>query len=439
MNLLSLKLGFIEFFGGNGSEFITIYNKAGEGTNLITTYSLCVVIGLVLAILLAFKEAKRLGISKAHIKSALFIGVPIIVVASRLVYVAFNWSVVSDELLGGHIFTAILDIQDGGMSIFGGLIAAAILVYIFAKKNKINVFKILDVAAPALLLTQIFSRLGNIFSLTLIGKATTPEFLATFLPTWLAERYTFDTVAYHPFFLYEGLWLTLGLVIILLLRRMKTKLTVGSFIGIYLIWYGFGNAFIVELFRQGTTVNLNLIASILICLSGIAYLVIKQLKSDEQTYFNTINELHEKSIHCVVFDLDQTLIKSDKLVNAGYGEILSKAHGLTVYDDPQLALDSERLRRYVQFSKENYTLLTEPYRGLDYTLKEMQALGKEIIVISKLPAELIALKLHHYEIAKYVDRFINSNEVAKLGKQYNPFGIMIFSIDRKILNFASRC
>ncbi len=442
MNLLSIILNSW-FFNANGSEFFTIWMD-GVDTNIIMTYTVCVVIGVIIAVVMALKEAKRLGVASAYIKGSLVIGIPVTVLAARFIYVLINFRNITEGLFAWDAFTAMLDVQDGGLNIIGGLVAIVVLIAVFANKNKINIFKILDIIAPGIIVVQIASRIGNFFNYTVFGTATSVDALSTFLPSFIVERLTVGGVAYQPFFLYEALWLGLGLIIILMLRRMKTRLQIGAFFGIYLVWYGVGNSFITELFRDpsayafGWAVNFNLILSILIAVAGVAYIVVKHVKFGQQSYFHALNEIHERSLQCYVFDLDQTIIKADRLVNAAYGETLSKAHGLTVYDDPQIALDASRLQRYVQFTKENHELLTETYKGVEYTFQEISKQGSEIIVISKLPADLIALKIIHFGLNKYVSRFINSNDIGKLGKQYNPFSVMVFSSDRKILNFSTR-
>ncbi|MFI3251594.1 MAG: prolipoprotein diacylglyceryl transferase [bacterium] len=441
MNLLNIILGSW-FFGDNFKEFFTIATE--EPINLLMMYSVCLIIGVVLAVIVALREAKRLGVAKAHIKNGLLVLIPVTVVAARIIYLIFNWNLVTGEFLGFvDKFTAALDIQDGGLNIFAGLAVAALLIALFANKHKINAFKMLDIIAPAMIIIQISALIGNFFNGQLFGVAVDPSTMS-FLPQFIINKLTVDGATFHAFFLYEACWLGLGLIIILMLRRMKTRLQVGAFFGVYLVWYGIGNLVLVELFRNpeayafGLGFNLNLLVPIVIAITGVVYLVVKHLKSDQQSYFHACNEIRERSLQCYVFDLDQTIIKADKLVNAAYGETLSKAHGLSVYDDPQIALDGERLKRYVQFTKENHELLTEMYRGVEYTFQQIAKENNEIIIISKLPADLIAIKIHHFGLNKYVSRFINSNDIGKLGRQYNPFSVMVFSSDRKILNFSTR-
>ncbi len=378
-------------------------------------YVICVIVGVFLAIVVSLKEAKRLGVSTAHVKGSLVVGIPVAIVGARIVYALCNWAAVTEGYLGfSHVFSALLAVNDGGLNAFGGLVFGLVFALIVCKKQKINFFKVLDILVPAILIAQISAGFGSLLTSLFGGAGMSLGLLAAFMPT---------------------LWLGLGLAAVLVLRRLRTKLQIGTLFGMYLVWAGVASVFMVGVFGS---FNASLVLSIILLVAGGAYLVVTLLKLEQPTYFNELNEIDETGLQCFVFDLDQTIIKADKLVNTAYGDAISKAHGLSVYDDPQIALSGDKLKRYVQFTKENHELLSETYRGVEYTLGEIQKVTKEIIIISKLPADLIAIKLHHFGLGKYVSRFINSNDIAKLGKQYNPSSVVVLSSDRKVLNFSTR-
>ncbi len=433
---MNLTMGRL-LFDNDFTDFLTF----GD-TSIITMYALFLILGIVAATFLCFTEAKKMGIAKSHIIDGLIVCLPLSLVLGRLFFAFFNWGAVFSKddgspLLGfGDHFSQLIDIQDGVL-VPAILLVVSVFIIFKSKKIKISEFKLFDSVIPAILLVQVFGRFGNAFGGGDYGHETTAKFLGGFLTDFFVEKCNIGGTYFHPIFLYEGAWLALGLIILMVLKRMKIKLQVGDVIGLYLVWYGFGNAVLVQPWLFDFSV-MGLIMSILMFIGGIVFLVVKHLKYSQKSYFESLNEIREKSLQCYVFDLDQTIIKADNLVNAAYGETLTKNHGLTVYDDPQIALDGERLKRYVQFTKEHHELLTEMYRGVNVTFGEIKKQGNEIIIISKLPADVIALKIHHYGLSKYVDRFINSNDIAKLGRQYNPFSIMVFSSDRKVLNYATR-
>jgi len=51
-----------------------------------------------------------------------------------------------------------------------------------------------------------------------------------------------DGIYYHPTFLYESLWNFVGVVLLILLRRVN--LMRGEMFSFYIIWYSFGRFFI---------------------------------------------------------------------------------------------------------------------------------------------------------------------------------------------------
>lgn len=429
MNLLSVF--FQETDGGRA--FLTL-----GGTHILMMFTVCLIIGAVLAVLLALKEAKKLGIATSHVKNGLLIGVPSAIVLARIVYIALNWSTF-DEIWGGAKFTTLMDIQDGGLSAVGALLVAVVIVAVFAKKYKINALKILDVMAPAILVIQIFACFGNFFSGTNFGSPVEAEFLAKFLPNFVVQGMNIGQLGtyYNPLFLYEAGWLILGLAVILVARRMRSALQIGAFFGIYLVWYGLGSAFITELHKFEAT-EAGIYVSIALLVGGVIYLAVKHVTFKQQSYFHAVNEIKEKSLQCYVFDLDQTIVNAEKLINTAYEETLNQSHRLSIYDDPRVALDDNKLKEYLRFTKENHEVLSRMYPGVHYTLGQIAKSGNEIILISKLPASIIALKIHHFQLAKYISRFINSSDIAKLGQQYAPAAVMVFSSDEKVINFAAK-
>ncbi len=424
--------------------------KMGEFS--ITWATCFLILGVVAGVIFAFKEGKRLGISKTHITDGLLIGVPVTLVASRLFGMILTPDFFGNLQFVGEKLLKIIDVQDGSMSFIAALIAMVVFIKVYYRKLKVSTFRILDVAVPSLLLAQMITRIGQSFVqrtgasndvlLDILGNEASSSFLYAWFPDWIIDNVTVGVTTYHPLFLYEAMWCGLGFAVLLLLRKLKTGLQSGDLAGIYLVWYGFGSAVVVEAFRQNSLMigaaNFNFIFGILCMVGGVAYLVVKHLKFKQPKYYESINEVDETSLHCYVFDLDQTIINAENLILSAYGEAVSKGYNAGVYDDPQAILDGEKLRKYVKFTKDNHEILTSIYRGVHITLKEIQSQGNEIIFISKLPADAIAAKIQFHGLSGYVNRFINSNDIAKLGRQYPTCSIMVFSSDRRLLAQASR-
>ena len=149
----------------------------------------------------------------------------------------------------------IFNIREGGLAIYGGVIAAIITVIIFAKVKKLSAAVIFDTACLGLVAGQMIGRWGNFFNREAFGEYT-DSLLAMRLPldavrssdvTELMREHieTVKGVSYiqvHPTYLYESLWCLMVLVLLLLYRKHK-KFN-GEVFLLYLFGYGLGRAWI---------------------------------------------------------------------------------------------------------------------------------------------------------------------------------------------------
>ena len=207
----------------------------------IRWYSVLILIGAVIAILLLKKEAKRFEMNWDFIFNLSFWTIIFGVIGARLYYVIFNWAQYKNNLLD------IFKVWEGGLAIHGGLIFGAITLYVYCKKNKANTLKIIDMALPSVIIAQAIGRWGNFFNSEAHGMATSLSKLQSMhIPSFIIKGMKIDGVYYHPTFLYESIWCLIGFVVLLIIRRNKyTKL--GTITGTYLMWYSFGRFFIEHL------------------------------------------------------------------------------------------------------------------------------------------------------------------------------------------------
>lgn len=264
-------------YPGNGNDVIP--NGFELGGIEIRFYAICIVTGMLLAIYMAVKEAKKLGIDPDEIYFGGIIGIIVGVIGARVYYVIFEWKSYQDD------FFSIFNTRQGGLAIHGGIIAGTIFAILFCKKRKINVWKVLDLLAPGFLIGQIFGRWGNFFNQEAHGTQTTFEFLKNtlHLPNFIVNNMQFydnGIFAYwQPTFLYESLWNLIALIAILIVRR-KRLLKIGDFIPLYFIWYSIGRFFI-----EGTrtdalwigSIRQNQLISIVLIIIGIFILIAKRV------------------------------------------------------------------------------------------------------------------------------------------------------------------
>lgn len=210
----------------------------------IKWYSVLIALGVVVAYLLANKEAKKQGFPKDFIFDLCFYVVLIGIIGARIYYVLFNFSDFKDDIF------SIFAIWNGGLAIHGGLIAGFITIVVYCKVKKFSVFQVTDIAAPSVIIAQAIGRWGNFFNSECHGPLVSLETLKNmrFIPDFVIKGMKIDGVYYHPTFFYESLWCVLGFLIILIVRRLfNRKLKIGQLTCLYLIWYSIGRYFIESL------------------------------------------------------------------------------------------------------------------------------------------------------------------------------------------------
>lgn len=202
-------------------------------------YGLLIGIGMVLAYFMTAQEAKRKQISEETMSDILFWTIIFGFIGARLYYVIFRLDYYLANL---HL---IIQIWQGGIAIYGGIIAGIITIFILSRRYKVNFFDVLDIAAPAILLAQIIGRWGNFINQEAYGYATSRAFLESiWIPDWIINQMQIDGTYYHPTFLYESVWNLLGLIILLVLREKKSFFKEGEIAASYIIWYGLGRVWI---------------------------------------------------------------------------------------------------------------------------------------------------------------------------------------------------
>ena len=98
----------------------------------IAFYGITMATGIMVGYLLAAKEAKRTGQNPDDYLDMLLYAVFFALVGARLYYVVFSWDHYKDDLL------SILNLRQGGLAIYGGIIGAFTTVYFFTKKRKLS-------------------------------------------------------------------------------------------------------------------------------------------------------------------------------------------------------------------------------------------------------------------------------------------------------------
>ena len=249
----------------------------------IAYYGMIIGIGILAGVLMAVKEAKRTKQDPETYYDLALYAVIFSIIGARLYYVAFSWDLYKDDLL------SILNLREGGLAIYGGVIAAMITVFVFSRRRKISFGLLVDTAGLGLILGQIIGRWGNFFNREAFGEYTNNLFAmqlpidavrASDITEKMREHIEvingIEFIQVHPTFLYESVW-NIGVLIILLLWRKHKKFN-GEIFLMYLFGYGVGRFWIEGLrtdqlqFFNGVAVS-QVLAAVLVVVSAVLLVV----------------------------------------------------------------------------------------------------------------------------------------------------------------------
>lgn len=256
-------------------------------------YSIFVFLGLLLASIIIFREAKKRKINEDFMVNLICDSIIIGLIGARLYYVLFNLP----YYLSNPI--EILAIWNGGLAIHGGVFAALIFIILYCKKHKINILQILDIVVVGLIIGQAIGRWGNFFNSEAYGLVTTAEKLtAQGIPKFIIDGMYILGEYRQPTFFYESVWCLVGFLALLIVRKCK-YLKRGQLTGFYLIWYGIAR-FIIEALRTDSlmlgSLKMAQIVSVLFIITGMIlflYNVVKSTKEDQKLYREDLTPIDE--------------------------------------------------------------------------------------------------------------------------------------------------
>lgn len=217
-------------------------------------YAILIVASIGIALLLCKKQDGKYGIKFEDIVTLSIILIPISFISARIYYVIFS-------LKDYKNIIDILNIKDGGLAIYGGIIGGAITAYIFCKKRKINLLDLLDYIVPFLALGQGIGRWGNFINVEAYGTSTP-------IPWKMGIQGPNGVEYVHPTFLYESI--CNFIIFIILSKISKKRKYEGQITYYYIVMYSFIRM-IIEGIRIDSLMLYNLRISQI--LSGILFVV----------------------------------------------------------------------------------------------------------------------------------------------------------------------
>jgi phosphatidylglycerol:prolipoprotein diacylglycerol transferase len=186
-------------------------------------YGLMLALSFLLGAALVTWRAHRAGLEPSRALWMTFYGMLAAIVGSRLAYVAVNFTEFREDPL-----RIVLPIQDGtfrltGLVMNGGVILAALVIWLYARRYRMPVLKTMDVAAPSLALGLFFTRIGCFLNGCCYGRPTNLPWGAVFPPDSPAGQYQWHELAVfsplHPAQLYSAVHGLALLAALLFLER----------------------------------------------------------------------------------------------------------------------------------------------------------------------------------------------------------------------------
>ena len=238
-------------------------------------YGIIIAAGFLLAVLYCSRRAHEFGIKPDDIIDMLFFAVPLAILGARLYYILFYLDRYRTAD-GGLDFGAMVRIWDGGLAIYGGVIAAALTLLVFCKVRKIKFLAFADLGVFGLLIGQLVGRWGNFVNIECYGGPTDlPWRMGIYERVGDAVQY----VEVHPTFLYESLWNLLGLLVLWWVSKRWRKFDGQMFLS-YFAWYGVGRAFIEgmrtdSLYFFNTPIRVSQMVGILTAAVAIVLLIVE--------------------------------------------------------------------------------------------------------------------------------------------------------------------
>lgn len=236
-SLTEMEVEFPNLFGGTAINYYRGFNLFGVN---IYWYGVIIALGVVLAYLYAMRRAaKDFGLVKDRVFDVVFAAIIGGFVCARIYFCVFT------ELKnpGTYTFvTVFTGIRDGGLAIYGGVIGAFIVGFIFCRIRKVNFFAMADLASLGFLIGQAIGRWGNFVNQEAYGEVCDPNWVFGMNGSKIATEVEAGALV-HPCFLYESVWCLLGFVLLHFYSK-KLRTFDGEITLMYISWYGLGRFFI---------------------------------------------------------------------------------------------------------------------------------------------------------------------------------------------------
>ncbi|BBZ23171.1 prolipoprotein diacylglyceryl transferase [Mycolicibacter hiberniae] len=252
----------------------------------IRAYALCIILGIVVALLIGDRRWRARGGEPGVIYDIALWAVPFGLIGGRLYHLMTDWRTYFGE--GGVGWEATPRIWDGGLGIWGAVALGGVGAWIGCRRRGISLPAFGDAIAPGIVLAQAIGRVGNYFNQELYGRETTlPWGLEIFWredASGMRDPHLLDGVStgelykiVQPTFLYELLW-NLVVFLVLIYADRRFRMGHGRLFALYVAGYCIGR-FGIELLRDDAAthiagIRVNSFTSTFVFIGAVVYILL---------------------------------------------------------------------------------------------------------------------------------------------------------------------
>jgi phosphatidylglycerol:prolipoprotein diacylglycerol transferase len=189
----------------------------------ISFYGLIISLGILLSAILLSYFVKKRGLDSSMPIDVVLWAIPFAIVGARLYYIAFSGM--------NFTFLEALEVWNGGLAIYGGVIGGFIGICIYSAIKKFNLLELCDMLVPCLILGQSIGRIGCYFAGCCYGiEVTSPNLM------WFPLSVVIDGTWHYATFFYECAYCFLGAILLFFItRNVKAN---GVSTATYFVFYG---------------------------------------------------------------------------------------------------------------------------------------------------------------------------------------------------------
>ncbi len=256
----------------------------------IYKYGVIIACGFFLAVIFCLQIAEQFGVKKDDVLDMLIFATPAAIIGARIYYVLFYLDIYRNDD-GTLNFIQMLRIHDGGIAIYGAILAGVLVAWLVTRYKKVPFLAMADMGAFGLLIGQSVGRWGNFVNMEAYGSETT-------LPWRMGVIGDLGQyIEVHPTFLYESLWNICGFILLFMLLKQGVRRFDGMLFCVYVAWYGLGRMWIEglrtdSLYLFATGIRVSQLLAIFSAAIALAYIVyrLKKHASKENLYVNQLKK-----------------------------------------------------------------------------------------------------------------------------------------------------